>query len=131
MSGHARFRRINLGQPRPRYSVEWPAPLEVEPIMTIAVADRAKGPAVYLVDDDPAVLNALQFALDVDGYDVAVYSSAAEFLQALDDLADGCLVVDYHLPDMTGLELTGIVRARGVKSPVILITSNREGNVLR
>ena len=99
--------------------------------MTIAVADRAKGPAVYLVDDDPAVLNALQFSLDVDGYDVAVYSSAGEFLQALDNLADGCLVVDYHLPDMTGLELTGIVRARGVKSPVILITSNREGGVLR
>jgi len=99
--------------------------------MTIAATHRARGRPVYLVDDDPAVLNALQFSLNVEGYDVAAYSSGNDFLKALDDLGDGCLVIDYHLPDMNGLDLTKIVRARGVKSPVILITSNREPAMLR
>ena len=38
--------------------------------------------------------------------------------------AIGCLVVDYHMPAMNGLELVGALRGRGVSIPAILITSN-------
>jgi len=100
------------------------------PLATAATVHE-RGRAVYLVDDDRAVLNALQFSLGIDGYDVAAYSSGTDFLTAVDGLGGGCLVVDYHLSDMTGLDLTRWLRARGVKAPVILITGNREPAVLR
>jgi two-component system response regulator FixJ len=87
--------------------------------------------AVYVVDDDVAVLNALKFSLGIDGYDVSTFTSGTEFLKVADHVDDGCLVVDYHLPDINGMDLAQLMRARGMKSPVILITSQPGPAVLR
>src|SRR5262245_50817485 len=86
------------------------APLIRALIVTAAPTRRPKGPAVYLVDDDTAVLNALQFSLDIDGYNVTGCCSATAFLSAFEDRGGSCVVVDYHLPDMTGLDLSMTLR---------------------
>ena len=80
-------------------------------------------PAVLLVDDDPAVAHAVQFSFDLEGLDVRSFSDAAGLL-ASDLPREGCLILDYHLPDIDGLELLERLRANGVRLPAVLMTTN-------
>ncbi len=77
---------------------------------------------VAIVDDDEAVRHSLRFLLEVDGYRVEAFASAAEFLKA--ELGEKllCLIVDHHMPDMTGLELAERLRAEGNTVPIMLVT---------
>jgi two-component system response regulator FixJ len=87
-----------------------------------------KLPVICVVDDDAAVRNALKFALEVEGLDVRVYDGAVSLLNDPNAPPCGCLVIDYRLPVMDGLELIGVLRGRGIDSPVILVTgrANKE-----
>lgn len=78
---------------------------------------------VAIVDDDAAVLDSLKFLLEVVGYAVATFASAADFLNGLP--ADfGCLIIDQHMPNMTGLELVERLRRDGMALPTLLITGS-------
>ncbi|MBU6498470.1 MAG: response regulator [Rhodospirillales bacterium] len=77
---------------------------------------------VAVVDDDTAVLDSFRFVLEMAGFTVATYSSAQDYL-ARDGDTPRCLILDQHMPVMTGLELTARLRARGNLVPILLITS--------
>lgn len=79
---------------------------------------------VFVVDDDAGLRGALQFALELEGFAVSAYGSGAECLAEPALPECGCLVVDFNLPDMTGLELIDSLRSRAVNLPAILITSH-------
>lgn len=83
-----------------------------------------QSPAVFIVDDDPAVLNSLKFSLEIEGFSVRSYPTGANLLAAGEWPGCGCLVIDYNLPEMDGLELLSQLRIRGVAAPAILITSD-------
>jgi two-component system, LuxR family, response regulator FixJ len=85
---------------------------------------------VLVVDDDAAVCAALKFALEVEGFQVRVYDSAAALLADGNLPARACLVIDYRMPDVDGLELVDLLRARQVALPAILI-SGRVNRQLR
>ncbi|MEI9891833.1 MAG: response regulator [Caulobacteraceae bacterium] len=80
-------------------------------------------PCVLVVDDDAALLGALEFALQAEGYRVRSCSSADAALHAGGD-APACLVIDYRLPGMDGMDLAAQLRSQGVVAPLILMTSN-------
>ncbi|MBV8615167.1 MAG: response regulator [Acetobacteraceae bacterium] len=75
-----------------------------------------------IVDDDPGVLDSLKFLLELAGHVVSTYTSAAAFLEDR-DTQPACLVLDYFMPQMTGLDLVARLRLDGVNLPVLLITS--------
>ena len=78
---------------------------------------------VAIVDDDTAVRDSLRFLLEVVGHSVETFASAAEFLKAeIQHLA--CLILDHHMPEMTGLELAERMRADGSGIPILLITGS-------
>lgn len=79
--------------------------------------------SVIIVDDDAAVRNALKFSLELEGLDVRAYESAAELLADPLLPSGGCLVVDYYMPAIDGIELIDLLRERQVNLPAILITS--------
>jgi FixJ family two-component response regulator len=82
-------------------------------------------PALVLVDDDPALLHALSFAFETEGYDVRAFADAEALLADPNQPhASLCLVLDHKLPGMSGLALLAALRARNVGAPAILITSN-------
>ena len=87
----------------------------------LRVAEACRN-VMLVVDDDSAVRNSLKFVLEVEGFQVRVFSSAEELLNE-DSLPDAsCLVVDYYMPGMNGLELVAQLRDRNVLIPAILIT---------
>jgi two-component system response regulator FixJ len=79
---------------------------------------------IFIVDDDPAVRSSLEFCLKIEGYKVKAYACGADLLNEPAPPSHGCLVIDYHLPDMTGLDLLAKLRRRQSNVPAILITSN-------
>lgn len=79
---------------------------------------------ILLVDDDPALCEAIAFALETGDYSVRAYGSGEAALAAAATLRCDCVVIDYRLPGMDGLELLAGLRSRGLRCPAILITSN-------
>ncbi len=77
---------------------------------------------ILLVDDDAAVRNALKFSLEMEGFSVRLYPTPEDLLAESDLPAVGCLVIDYRMPDIDGLELVERLRNRGVALPVLLIS---------
>jgi two-component system, LuxR family, response regulator FixJ len=82
---------------------------------------RAQSLAV--VDDDPCVLYALRFMLELDGYSVRAFRSGGEFLEAAQSERPDCLVLDQNMPAMMGLEVADRLRRSGVLLPVVMITA--------
>jgi FixJ family two-component response regulator len=79
-------------------------------------------PVVYLVDDDPDVLKALERLLQSAGYQVVAFSSPRRFLERLDPNAAGCLVLDLAMPDVTGLELQDMLERQAIHLPIVFLT---------
>jgi two-component system, LuxR family, response regulator FixJ len=86
-------------------------------------------PVVLVVDDDPAVRNSLKFALEIEGFSVRLYPTGKELLDEKDMPESGCLVTDYHLPGMNGLDLLARLRDRNIRLPAILITTHPSATI--
>jgi two-component system, LuxR family, response regulator FixJ len=81
-------------------------------------------PVVLIVDDDQAVRNSLKFSLEIEGFAVRTYGGPEDLLVDPDLPEHGCLVLDYRLPGMSGLQLLGKLRERNVMLPALLITTH-------
>ncbi len=87
-------------------------------------------PKIILVDDDAALLRALGFSLELEGFAVEKHRSSATVRRDHLPKAGACLVVDYYLPGKNGLQFLEQLRSEGVTLPAIVITSHA-GPVLR
>ncbi|MDF3605265.1 response regulator [Paracoccus sp. DMF-8] len=79
---------------------------------------------VFVVDDDDDIRKSLSRSLEKRGYEVETHASAQGFLAAYDGARSGCLVLDYGLPGMNGLELQEHLNARKLSIPIIFITGH-------
>lgn len=81
-------------------------------------------PAIFVVDDDEAVRQALNALLSVEGYRVRTFDSAEAFLAQLDPDTAGCLLLDVRMPGIDGLELQRQLKRRGIGLSIIIITGH-------
>ena len=81
---------------------------------------------VALVDDDPPVRRALARLLASAGFAVTTFDSAEAFLDGVAEASPACVVLDVHLPRMSGLDLARLLRSVGSPAPVILLTADHE-----
>lgn len=79
---------------------------------------------VYVIDDDPAIRDALALMLGLGGHSSTVFPDAESFLAAFDSAWRGCVVADLKLPGASGLELQAELRRRGAPIPVVIITAH-------
>ena len=86
------------------------------------VPAETSGQKVFLVDDDAAALKSLRWLLESAQLRVENFSSAEEFLEDYDPETPGCLVIDYRMPDMNGLDLQAALLERGCRHPIIFVT---------
>jgi FixJ family two-component response regulator len=81
---------------------------------------------VYVVDDDEAVRDSTRVVLESYGMNVRTFRSAQAFLAEVEDDAKGCLLLDQHMPEMTGLEVLEVLKVNGRSIPVIMITARSD-----
>ena len=79
-------------------------------------------PTVYVVDDDPEVLKAVERLLESAGLSVATFTSARQFLGQYEHSAPGCLVLDLAMPGLGGLELQRVLETRASPLPIVFLT---------
>jgi FixJ family two-component response regulator len=79
-------------------------------------------PIVYVVDDDPDVLKAIERLIDSEGLEVATFSSPQQFIERHDRNAAGCLVLDLAMPGLSGLELQAMLEQQASHLPIIFLT---------
>jgi two-component system, LuxR family, response regulator FixJ len=79
---------------------------------------------VYVIDDDEAMRDSLNFLLDSSGFDAVLFENAQSFLDALPKLALGCVVSDVRMPGIDGIELLKRVKALHGPHPVIIMTGH-------
>ena len=75
---------------------------------------------VAVVDDHEPLLNAIRGILEAYGAKVLIYTSGHDFLRDMPFVH--CLVIDYSMPDLSGLDLAFELRQRGYEPPVIMLT---------
>ncbi len=79
-------------------------------------------PTIFIVDDDAAVLTSLARLVRSAGYQAVTFSSAGEFLDRVTADTPGCLVLDVHLPELSGLDLQQALATAGHSLPIIFLT---------
>ena len=77
---------------------------------------------VYVVDDDHDVRTSLHFLLETEGFEVRTFRNGVALLGSSARNHADCLVIDYKMADLDGLELAIRLRRLGVSTPIILIT---------
>ncbi len=81
-------------------------------------------PLVYIVDDDVSVCRALSLLLKSHGFKVQTFTRSADFLACNHPKTPSCLVLDFQLPDINGLDLQEVMNQRGIFIPIIFITGH-------
>ena len=81
-------------------------------------------PVVFIVDDDVSIRESLELLLTHEGLNVETFVSAQEFLNRPRATVPSCLVLDYSLPGLSGLELQKRVAVERHEMPIIFITGH-------
>jgi len=81
-------------------------------------------PKVYVIDDDAAMRDSLNFLLEAANFDVTLFENAANFLEAFPSLDFGCVVSDVRMPGIDGIELLKRLKALDSRFPIVIITGH-------
>jgi two-component system response regulator FixJ len=84
---------------------------------------------IYVVDDDYDVRTSLRFLLETEGFDVRTFRSGVALLGSATRNRADCLVVDYKMAELDGLELAIRLRRLQVTTPIILITGYPDASI--
>jgi two-component system, LuxR family, response regulator FixJ len=79
---------------------------------------------VYVIDDDAAMRDSLNFLLGAAGFDVTTFDTATKFLNVLPRLDFGCVVSDVRMPGIDGIELLKRMKALTSRFPIVIITGH-------
>lgn len=86
---------------------------------------------VFIVDDDESICEGLCNLLESVNIRAERYASAEDFLQRWNNRMAGCLVLDFRLPGMSGVEFQETMRQRGIEIPVIFMTAHGDVPMVR
>jgi two-component system response regulator FixJ len=79
---------------------------------------------VYVIDDDVAMRDSLEFLLNAADFEVTLFESAQLFLDRLSSLEFGCIVSDVRMPGIDGIEMLRRLKALQCRFPVIIMTGH-------
>ncbi len=80
--------------------------------------------SVYVIDDEIGVRLSVTDVLEDMGYDVWSFASGVDLLEALPDMNAGCLMLDIHMPGLSGMEVMEKLGREGCQWPVIVMTAH-------
>ena len=89
--------------------------------------DRMSEPAkVFVVDDEAQVRKGLERLLRAAGLQVSAFASAQDFLAAADADPPGCVILDYQMPGLNGLELQEMLTARAHRLEIVFLSGHAD-----
>jgi len=80
---------------------------------------------ILIVDDEPAIVDAIQYALETEGFETVCCTSGMPVLEALDEHLADLIVLDIGLPDISGFELCKEIRRKN-PIPIIFLTARAD-----
>ena len=83
-------------------------------------------PRLAVLDDELQMRKALSRLLRAHGFEVETFGIGEHLLEALAAECPDCLVLDLHMPGMTGFDILEAFRKKQIKLPVIVITGHDE-----
>ena len=83
-------------------------------------------PSVAIVDDEEGIRKALRRLLRASGLDAESYANGQEFLAAAAEHRPDCVVLDLHMPGMSGLQILRKLKADGKRLSIVVITAHDE-----
>ncbi len=90
---------------------------------------ESEKPLVHLVDDDEAIRHSASFMLRLAGYRVQTHVDGVSFLEKLDTLETGCVLLDVQMPKMNGIAVQKELNERGSEMPVVVLTGHGDVSV--
>ncbi len=81
---------------------------------------------VLMVDDNPEHLELCRESLPADEFEADVAATGAEAIRKMEANAYDIVVLDYSLPDLTGLELLKRIKVRGVDLPIVFVSASND-----
>ena len=78
---------------------------------------------IYILDDDADIGRALGRLLRSAGYRPVIFQTADDFLRDYDPAVPGCLILDYRMPELDGLEVQTLLKESGSTHPVVFLTN--------
>ncbi len=91
----------------------------------------AGAPITYVIDDDRDVRASIVFMLGAEGREGRAFAGGAEFLDALGEIAPGCILLDIRMPGMSGLDVLAALERRSIVWPVVVMTGHGESEIAR
>lgn len=85
-----------------------------------------KTPLVYVVDDDHDVRTSISFMLGTIGRASICFSGGREFLDRLNELEPGCVLIDVRMPEIDGLQVLAEMERQNVRWPSVVMTGHGE-----
>lgn len=92
-------------------------------------APLVRPPTIFVIDDSEPARESTRLLLEAHGHDVATYPSAGAFLAEAGYRPGDCLLLDNHMPEMTGIELAQILKATGSPFPIIMFTGGGDAGL--
>jgi FixJ family two-component response regulator len=83
---------------------------------------KADAEAIYIVDDDPAVRDALSVLFNMEGYVVETFSDGDTFVQSASKTVPACVMLDVHMPGRSGIEILKALNAENYPAPIFIIS---------
>ncbi len=78
--------------------------------------------AIYIVDDDPAVRDALSVLFNMEGYVVETFSDGDTFINSASKAVPACVMLDVHMPGRSGIEILKALNAENYPAPIFIIS---------
>ena len=93
--------------------------------------NRQDKPCVYVIDDHPQELLLIRRLCESIDLPVVTFDSPEVFLDQIDPLSEGCVVVDLLMPQMSGLEVQNRMAKLGITMPIIVVTGHADTSTCR
>jgi len=81
---------------------------------------------IFIVDDDESVCRSLKLLMVSYGFAVDTFPSAEEYFKVVPNSAKGCLILDIHMPGLSGWDALKKLTEAGYNHPVIVITADKD-----
>lgn len=83
---------------------------------------KADAEAIYIVDDEPAVLDALSVLFSMEGFVVETFSDGDAFINSATKTFPACVIMDVHMPGRSGIEILKALNAENYPAPIFIIS---------